>query len=246
MVIQHKFCWYRITIEKHSMICYSDIISCLCNFECWLSNMNIIFDWFQLRILFKFFFRKNAEGILHLLRNNLKSLSLANIRLYTESDRDSLIRFILRLEELETLKLLYLTPRLYLNSFNDLFEKLQDQISVPLTKLRNLSFTIPQEQAGQTFKLKWFPNVMNLEVFYTVEKSFGNIHQLINAINLGRTEKNFNPAIITFKEYLLKKVSQYGESELNKYKTRSQEFRNKIVTQNQKYVAVRTLTVHEI
>lgn len=127
-----------------------------------------------------------------------------------------------------------------------MFEKLQMKLTKPLTKLRNLSITLQQDSSRQNFVLRWFPNVVTFEVYYTVEKSFGKIHLLIDTINTCRTERSFNPAVIAFRKYLTKKATQYSETELRKLKERSQEFQNKIITQNQKYVTIYPLGIYNI
>lgn len=188
----------------------------------------------------------NEEGILHLMRNNLKSLELTNLRLYTDTDRDTLIRYMYRLRELENLQLANLTPRLHMNSFNEIFEKFQEQTPGLFVNMKRLCFNIKQDPPEHFYALSFFPNLVSLEIFYTVEKGFGSVAELIKSINMHRENHTCNPAIIIFKEYLAKKISQYNESERNRLKHRSANFRERIIDQNTKYVSVRTLLIHDL
>lgn len=110
----------------------------------------------------------NSDGLLHLIKNELNHLELVNIRVYSERDRDTLIKYILRLKNLETLKTVSTTKRIHVNAFNDFFEKWQEQIVSPLQSLRNLSFNLQQETPEQTYALQFFPNLVKIEIFYTV------------------------------------------------------------------------------
>lgn len=234
-ILENKFDWSKLSITCLEQNLYAQAVETVllqCNPV--LETLNITGGYL------------NTEGLLHLIKNNIRELHLSDVRLYTDADRDTLIKFILRSTNLESLKLTALSQRLYLNSFNDIFEKLMISATSPMNNLRKLSFTIGQDIPGCNYALLPFPNLTQLELYYTVEKSFGNIHQIINALNTHRGDRTCNPAVIIFKEYLMKKSPQYTEAERVRFKKRSNDFRVKIIDQCAKYVAVQTLPLHDI
>lgn len=124
----------------------------------------------------------NEEGILHLMRNNLKSLEFT----------DTLIRYIYRLSELENLQLANLPPRLHMNSFNEIFEKFQEQTPGLFLNMKRLCSNVKQDDFSA---LRFFPNLVSLEIFYTVEKGFGSVAELIKSINMHRENRTCNPQL---------------------------------------------------
>lgn len=183
----------------------------------------------------------NNNCILHLLPSEIKTIELENINMYTDKDRDSLIRYLLRLQGLEKLKAVYLKQRLQLNAFNDFIEHMQEQMKTPIHTLRHLVFTIRQEKISQTYDLSLFPNLNLLELHFTVERSFDTIRQVIYAINSARENKTCNPGEIIFKEYLAKPLITYSREEREILKQKSDAYHEKIIELNKKYVSIQSL-----
>lgn len=72
---------------------------------------------------------------MHLFKNDVNELSFKNVRLFTDADKETVIKYILRLENLEYLQLVSNTQRLYMNSFNDIFERLLTDMPGPMEKI---------------------------------------------------------------------------------------------------------------
>lgn len=185
----------------------------------------------------------SIDSIMNLMPNELISLELVNIYLYTDKHADSLIRYIGRLRELTHLKLIYTTPKLPLNPFNCFFEKMEEKLSTPMKELTALTFSIKQnEKREKEYRMNLFPNLNTLEIHYTPDKDFHNIGKLITAINIARTNKLSNPADIIFTEYLPNPWSSYNATEKRHLRRKSEEYKNSILEMNGKYITIHQIT----
>ena len=93
----------------------------------WADPVNAILDR-NLAILKTFSLENgyiNDKTILNLAANELNTLELKNVIINTDHDRDRLIKYILRLEKLQSLKAIFTKPLIRVNSFNKFFEYLQ-------------------------------------------------------------------------------------------------------------------------
>lgn len=97
-----------------------------------------------------------------------------------------------------------------MNAFNDFFEHMQDNLRAPIHTLKFLTFSIRQNN--------YFPNLHSLEIYFTVERSFDVIANLIHSINKSRDNRTCNPGDITFREYLTRPMASYSKEEITKNK----------------------------
>lgn len=209
----------------------------------WADPVNAILDH-NLAILKRFSLENgyiSDRTLLNLAPNELSVLELTDIIINTDNDRASLIKYILRLKKLQTLKVIFTKPIIKLNSFNHFFEHLIKAIQKPLTHLISLSFSPDAEVPNEVYDFKLFPSLMSLEIYYTTERSFTNIHNIIGAINKARIEKTCNPANIQFIEFFTKSLVYASKEEKEKIKTRSKKFQEQICELNQKYVLITPL-----
>lgn len=182
------------------------------------------------------------NGLLSLLPCEFKKFELHNIHLYNETDRNSLKRMLKRNKNLEVLKLVNLGCRSSLNSFNGFFEDFQTMISEPLSKLKTLSFSLRQDLSQENYLFNLFPNLLNLEIYYTSEREYNSLSSLITTLNDCRVTRTCNPARITFIEYLITPLETLDRLQRNNLRIHSGDYKRQIIDQNHKYVDVLSRT----
>lgn len=186
------------------------------------------------------------NAIQELWGNEITHLELKNIILYTDTDQQTLIRYISRLQNLTSLKLVYTRVHSdFLNPFNTIFQNLTELLKKPLENLKNLAFHARQEHEPINYQLQLFPNLTELEIFYTVERNFTDIESLIQTLNQNKQEKIANPTKIVFREFLTKHITQYTQTDIEQFKQNSIQYKEKIIILNSKLVSFNPLIKYE-
>lgn len=172
---------------------------------------------------------------------HLIKLNLTNPKFFQPNEVKDLISHFVNCD-LKTLKLIYCEKTHEITHFsiatNLLFEALTKNWSV-----YNLSLTINQNTKKNFFeKMKYFPYLNNLEIYYTVEFDLENIFEFINVLKKLHDDRSINIAKIDFIEYYANKqhLKQLNREQKIALIEKSEGLRHDILSKSFKIFCVKT------
>lgn len=185
-----KFNWENVVISNNTKNMWMDsLVKILPN-----NNANILN--FGLEGVYV-----SPEGNRILSNYRLIRLSLINIILHSEIDRDTLLNYIVKLGSLRKLTIVHLKKYTFKNYYDNFSSYFLRKLGSVFMNLISLNFTIEQDEPISNFNLMSLPDLNELCVHYTLEKDPRNIYALIlEILKLEQLKALFIPKI-TFMEY---------------------------------------------
>lgn len=183
-------------------------------------------------------------------KNPLDSLELINIAFLIEDDANWLNYLITNKETLKDLSLI----STIINSdrtkyFDHLIDMFFEKLKTKQMFLDEFRFTIDQEKDRKDFSLlNTGPHLKKLTVYYTTERKFLNIANLIREININHRDGSMRIPDINFVEYFTNWSGVYRQSAEAKtmMKVKSQDYKVKIMEMATKYVSITTFDYDEV
>lgn len=182
----------------------------------------------------------SATSIETLHSNNIEWLTLDSLILISEDDKlrlSELIRFKRTLKKLKVISNRKIT---FQNSFESFSEELLENFNRPFENLEILCFTLDQSKVLNNFNLRFLTNLRKLTVYYTTERSFNNIENIILEINSLRKDNILNIPAIEFIEYFSQNqaLSFINSQKMIELQIKSNGFATKIIETSDKYIKI--------
>lgn len=115
-------------------------------------------------------------------RNQLSRLSLYDVIIYSLEDRTALMDFIINHYTLRRLELIYITKGPLINHFMSFSSEFFKRIKNQILNIVSLTVTLDQTEHMTQFNLVSLADLSELIIYYTVEKEFKNIQNIIHEI----------------------------------------------------------------
>lgn len=128
-------------------------------------------------------------------------LSLFNVILHSEMDRDTLINYVVRLGSLRKLVIVHLRRYTFKNYFDNFSTHFLRRLGSAFMNLISLNFTLEQDEPIVNFNLLSLTDLKELCVHFTLEKDTRNIFALIAEIHKLEELKALYIPKISFMEY---------------------------------------------
>lgn len=143
----------------------------------------------------------SPEGNRILKNYQLIRLSLFNVILHSEMDRDTLINYVVRLGSLRKLVIVHLKRYTFKNYFDNFSTYILRRLGSAFMNLISLNFTLEQDEPIVNFNLLSLTDLKELCVHFTLEKDTRNIFALIAEIHKLEELKALYIPKISFMEY---------------------------------------------